>query len=81
METRIKYFISYYWRDSFFKRGFGWVEMVHNKELKNGNDILEAEKLIQKFSGYKKAIILNFYILDRSANSDQAPFQVSNDWA
>lgn len=75
------YFISYYWRNSFFKRGFGWVETVCPR-IKSSNDLHKLQKIIKKDKKLKKVIILNFQIISAySFEIDNKPFWPLNDGA
>jgi len=62
---KVKYFVSYYWRNSFFKRGCGWVEIVHDKEITSGDDILQLQNLIESDKKIKKVIVIGYQLIVR----------------
>jgi hypothetical protein len=76
-----RYFISYYWRNSFFSRGFGWAEFCHNKKLFKGDDILEAQELMKIKYNKNKVIITNFVLFECVIDSSNPPFRPCNDRA
>lgn len=64
------YYVSYYYRNSFFKRGFGWIQLMHSKRLLEGKDIHEIQSLVKKYTGFKGVSVINFKLLDERHGVD-----------
>lgn len=81
MSKKVKYFVSYYYRKSFFKKGFGWAELMYDKTINSSNDIFIIRDLIKKEYGFKRVSIINFFVFDEPYQVDGEPFYKTNDSA
>lgn len=65
-----KYYVSYA-----HDRGFGYCEIIRDKEINDCNDVVNMSKVISKSGGVKDVVIINYILLpckaDKSVNKDE----------